>query len=168
MLDQNIPEYCQKPTLILGCGSILRGDDGFGPRAIEHLLERYSIPANVAILDAGTGVGDILIDIALSPVKPKKIILVDALDRGVPAGMISVVPLSDLEKTEREYIFFHQGPTSKLLRELESLGVEVNVITVQPEPIPELLTVGLSTPVQNALAEVCEIIVYRYLNGTPV
>ncbi len=158
-----VPEYCLKPTLVLGCGSVFRGDDGLGSEAIAFLLDHYRIPEDVAVLDAGSGVGEILFDIVLSPQKPKRIVLVDALDRGLPAGTISVLPLADLSKTDSKFFSFHQGPTSSLLRELGAVGAEVILITVQPECLPDEFTVGLSVPVQGTLDEICQIIVSRVM-----
>ena len=39
-----IEDILKKPILILGCGNILFGDDGFGPAVIEH-LEAYALIA---------------------------------------------------------------------------------------------------------------------------
>ena len=159
-----VPEYCLKPILILGCGNILRGDDGFGPQVIENLRVGYPIPARVTLLDAGTGVEEILLDIALFPRKPEKIVLVDTMDRGLPAGSISKLQLKNLPKTERKYFSIHQEPTLSLLRELEDLGVEVILIIVQPASIPDSVKMGLSIPVQRATSQVCQIIVNDFFN----
>jgi coenzyme F420 hydrogenase subunit delta len=159
-----IPEFCLKPTLVLGCGSVFRGDDGLGSQAIAFLLDHCALPDDVAVLDAGSGVGEVLFDIVLSPQKPKRIVLVDALDRGLPAGTISVLPLADLSRTDSRFFSFHQGPSSSLLRELAAVGAEVILVAVQPESLPDELTVGLSGPVQGALREICQIIVSRIVS----
>ena len=165
MITQDyVPEYCLKPILILGCGNILRGDDGFGPQVIENLRVGYPIPARVTLLDAGTGVEEILLDIALFPRKPEKIVLVDTMDRELPAGTISRLQLKDLPKAERKHHSIHQEPASGLLRELEDLGVEVILITVQPDSIPDSVKMGLSIPVQRASSQVCQIIVKDFFN----
>ena len=159
-----VPEYCLKPTLILGCGNILRGDDGFGPQVIEHLRQHYSISEDVAVVDAGTGVREILLDIALFPDKLKRIALVDALDCGQPAGAISVLPLASLPPKTTAHLSLHQEPTANLLRELEELGAEVILVTVQPESIPDSVKVGLSAPVQRAVSQTCQIIAKDFFN----
>jgi len=33
--DADLPAYCRKPTLIVGCGNVLYGDDGFGCALVE-------------------------------------------------------------------------------------------------------------------------------------
>lgn len=52
-VDENeylLPEFCAKRTLILGCGNILFGDDGFGPAVIEYLLSHYDIPDDLSLI----------------------------------------------------------------------------------------------------------------------
>ncbi len=41
--------------LVLGVGNILLSDDGVGVRALELLEESYSFPAQVTLVDGGTG-----------------------------------------------------------------------------------------------------------------
>ncbi|MFH2030226.1 MAG: hydrogenase maturation protease, partial [Bacteroidota bacterium] len=79
-------EYIDKEILVLGCGNILFGDDGFGPEVVQYLQKNYDIPSHVYVGDAGLSVRKILFNIVLSEIKPKKIIIVDAVDLGKPAG----------------------------------------------------------------------------------
>jgi len=39
---------------VIGLGSVLLGDDGFGPFVVELLRTRYAFPPEVALLDLGT------------------------------------------------------------------------------------------------------------------
>jgi hydrogenase maturation protease len=51
---------------ILGLGSVLMGDDGLGPYAVELLAAHWRLPPEVSVLDAGTpgpDLGDYLIDL---------------------------------------------------------------------------------------------------------
>ena len=51
--DTVIPDIPDKNVLVFGCGNILLGDDGFGPRVIEELLEKIeSLEAKVYDLEA--------------------------------------------------------------------------------------------------------------------
>ena len=36
METQVVVDYCKARVVILGCGNILFGDDGFGPEAVEY------------------------------------------------------------------------------------------------------------------------------------
>ena len=81
-----VPECYQVPTLILGCGNTLFGDDGFGPAVIDYLEKHCRVPEEVAILDVGTGTREILFNMVLSDKRPKTIIIVDAVDVGRTPG----------------------------------------------------------------------------------
>ncbi len=62
---------------------------------------------------------------------------------------------------------FHQGPTSNLLRELRDFrGVEVIVLSCQPESIPAEMHRGLSPPVERAVAEAARMVWERWLAGS--
>ena len=41
--EDAIPDFCSKPALILGCGNVLFGDDGFGCALAEYLETRFEI-----------------------------------------------------------------------------------------------------------------------------
>jgi coenzyme F420 hydrogenase subunit delta len=152
-----LPEYCSKPTLILGCGNILLGDDGFGPAVIARLKDSHRLPEDVALVDAGTGVVDILFDISLSDTRPRRIVLIDTMARNLPPGTISFLPLEEIKPREIRTFSQHNIPTSRLLKELQELsGVEVTILTFEPEHIPEEVQPGLSPKAQAAVLEACE------------
>jgi coenzyme F420 hydrogenase subunit delta len=158
-----VPEYCRKGTLILGCGNVLLGDDGFGPQVIAYLQSHYPLSEDVALLDVGTGVQGILLDLALSQQKPRRLVLVDVLDRGQPPGTVSTLRVDSLPRGRGGDFYPHLSPTSSLLRELEELaGVEVVLITVQSPGLPQEVHPGLSAPVQEAVPRACELIARRF------
>ena len=72
---ENIPDYCNCKNLILGCGNILFGDDGFGPHVAKELQKNYNLPENVGVINAGSSVRNILFDITLSEKNLKKLLL---------------------------------------------------------------------------------------------
>ncbi|NIM48234.1 MAG: hydrogenase maturation protease, partial [Gemmatimonadales bacterium] len=49
-----MPHWYDKRVVVLGCGNVLFGDDGFGPAVAQHCQEHYRIPADICVLDAGT------------------------------------------------------------------------------------------------------------------
>src|SRR4030042_2601286 len=73
-------DILENSILVLGCGNIFVGDDGFGPEVVKYLQENYSLPPEVLVLDVGTSIRDLLFDLVLSERKPPKIIIVDAVD----------------------------------------------------------------------------------------
>jgi len=158
-----IPECYQKSTLILGCGNTLFGDDGFGPAVIDYLGKNCQIPEEVAILDVGTGAREILFTIALADKKPKRIIVVDALDCQKKPGEIFTIAIDDLPEKKIDDFSLHQLPTSNLLKELKDLcHVEVILLAAQPECVPETVKPGLSKKIQEAVPKLCEYIAKNY------
>ncbi len=158
-----IPECYQKSTLILGCGNTLFGDDGFGPAVIDYLEKDCRIPEDVAILDVGTGAREILFTIVLAEKKPKRIIVVDALDCQKKPGEIFTIPIENLPEKKIDDFSLHQLPTSNLLKELKDLcHVEVILLAAQPECIPDMVRPGLSKKLQAAVPKASEYIVKHY------
>jgi len=159
MDEDSVPECYRKPILILGCGNILFGDDGFGPAVIEHLLKNYEIPEEVCVMDVGTGVREIFFTIILSEAKPRRIIIVDSVDAGRPPGEIFEIPIEDIPKNKIDDFSLHQLPTSNLLRELRDFGgVEVSIISGQVESIPKAVKPGLSKSLSASIPEACQMI----------
>ncbi|MBS1811084.1 MAG: hydrogenase maturation protease [Acidobacteria bacterium] len=78
--------------LIIGCGNLLRGDDGVGPILIRRLWE-IGLPEGVRCADGGTGG----MDVAFQMRGADKVILVDACQSGSDPGAIFKVPGAELE-----------------------------------------------------------------------
>jgi coenzyme F420 hydrogenase subunit delta len=98
-------DICRKDILVLGCGNVLFGDDGFGPSVARYFQQNFEIPSNVCVIDAGLTVRKILFDIILSDERPRKIIIVDAVDIGRAPGEVFDL---DIEEDRR---FFHASAT---------------------------------------------------------
>ncbi len=159
MRDSKTDRGC-KPVLVLGCGNILFGDDGFGPKVIETLLETCTIPANAEVLDAGCSVRKLLFNILLSEKRPEKIIIVDAFDVGIKPGEVFEIDIDDIPENKIDDFSMHQMPTSNLLRELkEKVKIDIKIISCQPEYIPDSVYMGLSKIVSSRIPEVCNLIV---------
>ena len=135
----------EKEILVLGCGNILLGDDGFGSSVAECLERCGLLPKNAAVINAGTSVRGILFDLVLSKQRPRKIIVVDAIDAGRRPGEIFRINLEELPGNKTDDFTLHEMPTSNLLKELRDLcHVEVILIVGQIESIPEAVRQGLS------------------------
>ena len=78
--DPSIPEE-QRPTLILGVGNTLYGDDGLGVRVAEELT-RHNLPAGVAVEVAAVSG----IDLVLRMDGWKRVIIIDAVQMGEKPG----------------------------------------------------------------------------------
>ena len=160
--QEELPDFCRKPTLILGCGNTLFGDDGFGCALVEYLEARYTLPEEVCLLDVGTGVRKLLFTLCLSPVRPRRVLILDALDVGRDPGELFEIAPEDIPAIKCDDFSLHQLPTSNLLRELEEqCGVEVRVLACQTAALPEEVRPGLSDPVLRALPRAAELIAAR-------
>ena len=134
-----------KDILVLGCGNILFGDDGFGSSVVEHLQGCSLLPKNVSVINAGTSVREILFDLILGEQRPKKIIVIDAVDANRRSGEIFRIDIDEIPKNKVDDFALHGMPTSNLLRELRDFcQVEVIILAGQVESIPEVVKPGLS------------------------
>ncbi len=166
-MRNDVPYYYRKPILILGCGNILFGDDGFGPQVVDYLEKNYSIPGNVEVINAGCSVRNILFDLVLSPEKPEKIIIIDALDAGKMPGEIFEIEIEDIPENKIDDFSMHQLPTSNLLKELKNIcKIYIKVITCQPESIPKNVSPGLSKRVSDSIPKVCNLLINEINKST--
>jgi hydrogenase maturation protease len=67
--------------LIVGCGNLLRGDDGVGPILVRHLWER-GMPDAVRLADGGTAG----MDVAFKMRGAEQVVIVDASATGAAPG----------------------------------------------------------------------------------
>ena len=159
------PEWYDKSVLILGCGNILIGDDGFGPAVAQCLRNDYTVPADVCVFDAGTSVREILFDTVLSEKKPSKVVVVDAMDCGREPGELFMLDIDALPKIKIDDFSMHQIPTSNLLRELrDHCGIEVIVIGCQVANTSNSVNPGLSEVVEAAVKPAAESIANEHFS----
>ena len=150
--NTGISDIPDKKILVLGCGNILFGDDGFGPRVAEELLKNDHLPEDVGVIIAGTSVRTILFDIILSDKKPEKIIIIDAVDAGKIPGEIFELSIERIPEKKMDDFSMHQLPTSNLLKELKELcKVEVMIIACQVANIPSEVSTVLSDKLMEAI-----------------
>jgi hydrogenase maturation protease len=74
-------------VLVVGCGNLLRGDDGVGPILIRHLWDR-GIPEGTQIVDGGTAG----MDVAFRMRGAERVVLIDAARTGAEPGTVYRVP----------------------------------------------------------------------------
>jgi coenzyme F420 hydrogenase subunit delta len=152
-----IGQMFEKRLLICGCGSILWGDDGFGPAVVNRLNQQHDLPDDVLALDVGTSIRDLLFDLALSEAKPQKLIIVDAVeypDR--QPGEVFEIPVEGIPAHKTHDFSLHQFPTVNILKELKDhTAIDVKVIVGQVEIIPEEVKPGLSRTMEKAVAVAC-------------
>ena len=149
-------EAMHKEIVVLGCGNILFGDDGFGSSVAERLEKCGVLPENVSVIDAGTSVREILFDLILSEQRPRKVIVIDAVDAKRRPGEVFRIDLDELPKNKIDDFTLHEMPTSNLLRELRDLcHVEVDIIAGQVEVLPGCGEAGIVGCVSRRRARCC-------------
>lgn len=77
--------------LVVGCGNLLRGDDGVGPVLVRHLWER-GVPDGAKLVDGGTAG----MDVAFQMRGAAKVVIIDAAATGAAAGTVYRVPGEEL------------------------------------------------------------------------
>lgn len=145
-------------VLVLGCGNQFAGDDAVGPRVIELLEGNPDLPPDAALLNAGVGIQETLLDLAVSDTRPARLIIVDAtLAEGRAPGECWEVDLAS--GPSRKATDLHAFPALSELRVLQSaLGVDVRVVAVQAQHIPASPAEGLSPAVALALPNAVDLV----------
>ncbi len=73
--------------LVVGCGNLLRGDDGVGPVLVRRLWDG-GVPAAVRLVDGGTAG----MEVAFQMRGAQRVVIVDACRTGARAGTVFKVP----------------------------------------------------------------------------
>lgn len=147
-------------VVVLGCGNILFGDDGLGPRCIQALEAEGKLPPGTALVDAGTSLRTLLTDMVLMQARPRRVIVLDAVQQaGRAAGSIQREDLDAHHDGDPAGGLMHHAPTWGLLRDLrDKLGADVAVLTVQAAYIPELMDDAMSPEVTQALPGLMRVV----------
>ncbi len=146
-------------VLILGCGNVLLGDDGFGP-AVARRCSRFKLGRSILALDIGTGLSSFLLEVTYGDLRPSGIVVVDAADLGRDPGSIFEVPLEDLETRSTDTFGLHDFPSASAFNELErTRGVKIRIIACQPARGVTAVKVGLSEDVQRAVPSAARLAV---------
>lgn len=95
MTAEVTPEIDLEPpgcaVLVVGCGNLLRGDDGVGPVLIRHLWDR-GVPEGARLVDGGTAG----MDVGFQMRGAGRVVIVDASATGATPGTIYRVPGEEL------------------------------------------------------------------------
>jgi hydrogenase maturation protease len=144
--------------ILIACvGNIFLGDDGFGVEVAAALSKR-NLPQGVTVKDFGIRG----FDLAYALLDPwDAVIIVDALPRGQPAGTLYVLE-PDAARADMELNPHGMDPVRvlNLAASLGSITAKVLVVGCEPHDFGDELEgrMGLSTPVQAAVEEACNMI----------
>ena len=84
-------------TLIIGCGNVLRGDDGAGPALVQRMLRR-ELPPRLRCVDAGTR-GMHVVSLMKGI---RQVVVVDACRTGNEPGTLLEVPAEQIERVSAD------------------------------------------------------------------
>jgi len=80
------------PTIVLGLGNELLGDEGVGVHAVR-LLQRENLPATIRMLEVGTAVLDAVQELEGA----ERVIILDAMKADGAPGTVYKIPLEDCQ-----------------------------------------------------------------------
>ena len=147
--------------LVLGIGNILWADEGFGVRVIEALDRAYAMPEHVTLCDGGTQ------GLYLLPLLEDAdvVILLDAVDYGLPPGTLHRVNDADLPAVlATRKLSLHQTGFQEVLALMQLRGYmprALRLIGVQPHTLDDYgggLTPLVAAQVAPAVAQVVELL----------
>jgi hydrogenase maturation protease len=141
--------------MILGIGSILYSDDGFGIRVIEQIERDYEFPDEVLVVDGGV-LGINLLGVIS---KPKHLIVVDTMrNKGNPGDIYRIegeaIPERIRAKNSLHQVDFLEALT--LCQALDNVPKTV-IIGVEPEDI-QTLSLVLTPTVQARIEPVIRMV----------
>jgi hydrogenase maturation protease len=138
-----------QPTLVLGIGNLLMGDEGVGVHALRA-FDDEPWPSHVTLLDGGTGGFHLLEYLTDYP----RLVMIDATMDGAPAGTVSVLKPRYATDFPRA-LTAHDIGLRDLIESAALLGPlpDVTLVTVSIEEIKSMVT-DLSPAVAGAIPEV--------------
>ena len=165
-LEDAVPHAGREPmrVLVAGVGNQLRADDAFGV-VVAHRLMAMDLPAGVKVVE--TGIGGIALVQELQE-GYDALIVIDAVDRGRPAGHVMLIALEvphvdDMEWGER-YDFLadvHLATPERALIMSKALGVlPDNTVMIGCQPV-DAETPGI--PMSPEVTAACDVAVREVL-----
>jgi hydrogenase maturation protease len=148
-----------KQITVLGVGNILMQDEGFGVRVVERLLNHYSFPPNVQVLDGGT----LGMELLRFLVGTDNLILIDAVSGQLPPGSFYRFRNDEVKAYFKEKVSMHELGIQDVLAIMEVLekpAKEIMIMGVQPFAIDiglELTPIVAET-MDNVVKEILQVL----------
>lgn len=143
-----------KKTLIAGLGNILLGDEGVGVRVIEEMERRFTLPANLSLLDGGTA-GYALIDYIKGY---DRLIMIDAVKGGKEPGTIYRLSADDIQQRTDLKLSGHQISLPDVLLLAGKLDKLPEILLIGIEPKDMDYDLELSCDVKKAAEKVIDLL----------
>lgn len=130
--------------LVLGLGNIIMGDEGLGVRACERLTQRYRLSDGVTVLDGGT----LGLDLLPYLEDVTDLLILDAINTGLPPGMIMRLENEQIPQTLAIKMSMHQVGLQELLAVMALRGhTPPRMVLLGMEPARIEPGIELSAPV---------------------
>jgi hydrogenase maturation protease len=149
-------------VLVIGCGNLLRGDDGVGPVLIRHLWDR-GVPDGAKLVDGGTAG----MDVGFQMRGAQRVVIVDASATGVAPGTIYRVPgeeLTDLPPLQglhtHSFRWDHAIPFARWALG-DACPTDITVFLIEAAAME--MGGELSEPVSTAMEQVIDLIERDFL-----
>ena len=153
-----------RPIAVVGVGNLLLSDDGVGIHAVRRLRSDSRVESMARLIDGGTVGTDLLAEVCGC----ENLLIVDAVDAGLPPGTTVRMDLSGPDPQKIDTRNAHQSGIPGLLDDLRLLGqapLQVVLVGVQPAAIG--LGTQLSPEVAGALPAVSAEVVRQLDRWTP-
>lgn len=151
--DQSLFERLNKlrdsPTVILGIGNILKGDDGAGPLVCEQLT---AAKISAELIDAGTVPENYIQRIIKKA--PRTLLVIDAIDFGAEAGTIKVFELQQLNS----HVISTHTLSPRLFVDIIGRSIQVDVYFIGIQPAQTQLGQSVSAAVSRAIEQLCSVL----------
>jgi hydrogenase maturation protease len=143
-------------VLVAGVGNIFLGDDGFGVEVARRLAGE-ELPAGVRVEDYGIRGLHLAYRILDGC---DTLILVDAVSRGEPPGTVFLIDARDAARPASSAAMDAHGmdPASVLALVKDLGGAPRRVLVVGCEPLELCERIGLSEPVERAVAQAAQLV----------
>lgn len=166
MTEETTPAVDLEPpgcsVLVVGCGNLLRGDDGVGPVLVRHLWDR-GVPEGARLVDGGTAG----MDVAFQMRGAARVVIVDACVTQETPGTVYRVPgeeLNDLPPLHglhtHSFRWDHAIPFARWALG-EACPTDITVFLIEVDAME--LGAELSEPVAAAMERVIGIIEADFL-----
>ncbi|MBF0334067.1 MAG: HyaD/HybD family hydrogenase maturation endopeptidase [Alphaproteobacteria bacterium] len=143
-------------VVVLGIGNILLSDEGVGVRAVDALVERWTLPPEVKVIDGGTMGMELLDHIAGAG----HLVVVDAVRAHRPPGTVFKLTGDEVPAFFKTKLSPHQIGLSDVLATLiltDEQPVSLALVGVQPVTLGT--NMALSPEVEAKIDEVIALII---------
>jgi len=141
-LFEQLNKLCDSPTIILGIGNILKGDDRAGPLVCEQLK---AARISAELIDAGTVPENYIQRIIKKA--PRTLLIIDAIDFGAEAGTIKVFKPQQLNS----HIISTHTLSPRLFVDIIRRSIKVDVYFIGIQPAQTQLGQSVSPAVSLAI-----------------